>query len=765
MYAHLTRIAGKTAFALVLVLLAAGATAAAPKTAYDIPPQSLQSALILYQEQSGLNLAYPDNLVKGKTSPGVNGEAADMEALSQLLRGTGLAYARTGQGGIVLREALAGTTAGSPGAAPDVRQDKVRKENALKLDNIVVTATKTEMKTSEAPASIDVLTSEDLAIKANADNIFDALKTIPGTTTLATGGGMGWGDIKIRGFMPSILINGRDSRHFATDYGLDPGLVGMDAIERIEVLKGPQSTMHGGRAISGAVNIIMKKGDKDNPFLNIKSGFGSGKSLLGSMTTGGGVGNVSYIISLYGDKKDEFKTPKGKIPYGESDRKNFYTRLDYDFNDSHSLTLDYTYNEARHIGGGKGQWYKKLKAYDHKIWDGEALYQSVNLSYNGDFADLFSLYLTSGIGENNYDYVYGYNGWGMTDLNDYLSRQNYTEMENKFFQNEIRGTLNLLPDEKLRIVAGVQHKTTKLDWLAIKNHKFSYRNKETETVYAPYGQVEYRPVDQILAIAGVRYDRYTYDESSSKSSTSPRFSLSYFPFANTNYDYTTLWASYTEAFNPPSAVQMLGNAFIDPNPDIKPEKAKGWEVGLKQRLSRWGNFEFSYFDTDYTDMLAVQSKYGMHRRFYNINKANVEGMEAKLEVFPTDWLSFYSSYSTQKREDKGKGKRLFGQPDEVLSYGVSIHDLKGFSADLSALRLGKYKNSSGYRYLGAYHPSNGKTILNFKALYKYSLTDNVVVEPYVTINNLTDEEYYEGATPGLAEGRNYQTGVALRVEF
>ena len=63
MYAYLTRIAGKTAFALVLVLLAAGATAAAPKTAYDIPPQSLQSALLLYQEQSGLNLAYPDNQI------------------------------------------------------------------------------------------------------------------------------------------------------------------------------------------------------------------------------------------------------------------------------------------------------------------------------------------------------------------------------------------------------------------------------------------------------------------------------------------------------------------------------------------------------------------------------------------------------------------------------------------------------------------------------------------------------------------------------
>lgn len=660
---------------------------------------------------------------------------------------------------LVLILALQSFAAEVQGNPADKTQGKT-----VKLDDVVVTATKTEMKTSEAPASIDVLTSEDLAIKANADNIYDALKTIPGTTTVS-GGGMGWGDIKIRGFAPSILMNGRDSRHFATDYVFDSGLVGMDAIERIEVLKGPQSTMHGGRAISGAVNIIMKKGDKDNPFLDIKSGYGSGRYLLGGLTTGGGVGNLSYIVSFYGDKKDEFKTPKGKIPFNEFDRKNLYTRLDYDFNGDHSLTLDYTYNESHHISGGKGQYYEKLGAYDNKIWDGEALYQNVNVSYNGNFGDLFSLYITSGIGENNFDYVYGFNGWGTTDLNDYLSGQNNVEMENKFFQNEIRCTLNILPDEKLRIIAGVQHKTTKLDWPAVVEGKPFYHNKETETYYAPYSQIEYRPIDQILAIAGVRYDRYTYDESNSKSATSPRFSLSYFPFANTNYDYTTLWGSYTEAFNPPSAVHMLGiGAMIAANPDIKPEKAEGWEVGLKQRLSRWGNFEFSYFDTDYKDRITSQRRDGV-RRFYNISHATVEGIEAKLEVFPTDWLSFYVAYSNQKRENKDTGRRMTGQPDEILSYGVSVHDLKGFSADLSALRLGKYKNSSSYKHLGTYHPSDGETILNFKALYKHDLTDNVVVEPYVTINNLTDKEYYEGSTPGLIEGRNYQAGFTLRVAF
>ena len=138
---------------------------------------------------------------------------------------------------LVLSFALQSFAAEVQGNPADKTQGKT-----VKLDDVVVTATKTEMKTSEAPASIDVLTSEDLAIKANADNIFDALKTIPGTTTLSTGGGMGWGDIKIRGFMPSILINGRDSRHFATNYGLDPGLGCSSPVRRGRRRRSPKRT-------------------------------------------------------------------------------------------------------------------------------------------------------------------------------------------------------------------------------------------------------------------------------------------------------------------------------------------------------------------------------------------------------------------------------------------------------------------------------------------------------------------------------------------
>lgn len=112
-------------------------------------------------------------------------------------------------------------------------------------------------------------------------------------------------------------------------------------------------------------------------------------------------------------------------------------------------------------------------------------------------------------------------------------------MKNKFFQNEIRGTLNLLIKDKLRAIIGIQHKSTKLDWPAIVKNKPFYHNKDKETYYAPYAQIEYRPVPQILAIVGVRYDKYTYNKSNNKSSTNPRLSLSYMPFAGSEYDYTT----------------------------------------------------------------------------------------------------------------------------------------------------------------------------------------------------------------------------------
>lgn len=265
-------------------------------------------------------------------------------------------------------------------------------------------------------------------------------------------------------------------------------------------------------------------------------------------------------------------------------------------------------------------------------------------------------------------------------------------------------------------------------------------------------------------IAGIRHDSYRYDKSFDKSSTNPRFSLSYMPFAGSAHDYTTLWASYSEAFNPPEAWHSLGNAFLKPNPDIKPEKTKGYEVGIKQRIGYFANVEMSYFDTDYSDMIAISFQ-GGKPFFTNINQASLKGIEGKLEVYPTDWLSLYLGYTKLDRKDKTTNQAIKGKPNQILQYGISVNDLAGFYGHLQGLHYRDYKNDASKAKMGIYHPSNNQILWNLKILYRYDFSNRLRIEPFIAVNNLTDKEYYEGQPIALVEGRSYQAGASLRMEF
>lgn len=169
-------------------------------------------------------------------------------------------------------------------------ETKSKADSVLRLDNVVVTATKTPLKVEEVPASVAVIEAEDLENKANSKNLYEALMDVTGVSTM-TSGAMSWNEVRIRGYAPSMLLNGRDVRHFASDYTFDSNHIDMSAVERIEVLKGPQSTMHGAHAVSGTVNVIMKKGDKNRPFIDLYTAYGSGKALQSGITAGGGETN------------------------------------------------------------------------------------------------------------------------------------------------------------------------------------------------------------------------------------------------------------------------------------------------------------------------------------------------------------------------------------------------------------------------------------------------------------------------------------------
>ena len=136
--------------------------------------------------------------------------------------------------------------------------------HAADQDTVVVTATGFEQKIQNAPASISVISKQQIEDKAYRD-VTDALKDVPGV--VVTGGGSS-SDISIRGMSSQytlFLVNGkristRSTRPNSDNSGIEQGwLPPLESIERIEVIRGPMSSLYGSDAMGGVINVITKK--------------------------------------------------------------------------------------------------------------------------------------------------------------------------------------------------------------------------------------------------------------------------------------------------------------------------------------------------------------------------------------------------------------------------------------------------------------------------------------------------------------------------
>ena len=135
------------------------------------------------------------------------------------------------------------------------------------LDTVVVTAAGFEQKLTDAPASISVITREDLA-KRPYMTLLDAVRDLEGVDVGETRDKTGQGTISMRGMGSDytlILVNGRRQNNHGDIYPNNFGgnqfnhIPPLDAIERIEVIRGPASTLYGADAMGGVINVITKK--------------------------------------------------------------------------------------------------------------------------------------------------------------------------------------------------------------------------------------------------------------------------------------------------------------------------------------------------------------------------------------------------------------------------------------------------------------------------------------------------------------------------
>jgi len=306
---------------LLLLSLACGTALAAQAqnapARIDVPAGDLAAALNALARQSGTQLVYRADELRGQRTAGVRGAASAEQALEQLLEGSGFAARRdpaTGAVLVVRQDAPAARPAPAPAPAP-AGGAAAADEPVTSIDAIQVTGSRIPRAQIEGPAPITVVTAEQ--IQANGfTSVPDVLRSLTqngGETQSqqsASGADFSPGaqQVDLRGLGPNhtlVLVNGRRIADFPLPFKgrsnfTDISNIPIGMIERIEVLTGSASAIYGSDAISGVVNFILKR-STDAPTVDVRFGTtteGGGESFNASFVNGFERGRLGGIYSL-----------------------------------------------------------------------------------------------------------------------------------------------------------------------------------------------------------------------------------------------------------------------------------------------------------------------------------------------------------------------------------------------------------------------------------------------------------------------------------
>ncbi|AJZ90268.1 catecholate siderophore receptor CirA [Klebsiella michiganensis] len=564
-------------------------------------------------------------------------------------------------------------------------------------ETLVVTASATEQNLKDAPASISVITRDELQ-KKPVNNLKDVLQNVPGVQL--TNEGDNRRGVSLRGLDSSytlILVDGKrvNSRNAVFRHNdFDLNWIPADAIERIEVVRGPMSSLYGSDALGGVVNIITRK---------------VGKAWHGTFT-------VDSTVQEHRDRGDTYNgnfftsgplidDVLGVKVYGSLGKRQ---------KDGQQASTTNANGLTPQIEG-----FTSRNASTEFAWT-PADNQDVTLGYGFDRQDRESDSLDKNRIERQ-DYSLGHNGrWGFgnTELRFYgdkidnLNPGNSAAITSR--NNSLDGKLVLpLSDINQFLTFGGEWRHDKLsDPVNITGGNSS---NTSASQYALFIEDEWRIFEPLALTTGIRMDDHeTYGDH-----WSPRAYLVY-----SATDTLTVKGGWATAFKAPSLLQLSpdwtsrscrGACQIVGSPDLKPETSESFELGLyyagDEGFLDGVSGSVTAFQNNVEDMIDIQRTanrsvapsysnfVGFDRsgnpifRYYNVNKARIRGVETELKIpFNDQWkLSLNYTYNDGRDLSNGGNKPLQQQSFHTANGTVDWAPLEDWSFYVSANYTGKQR--------------------------------------------------------------------------
>ena len=566
-------------------------------------------------------------------------------------------------------------------------------------EEIVVTASSVPETVETTPASVSVITREDIDDRA-AHDVADVLREVPGISISRTGSAGRATSLFTRGSNSThtlVLWNGLEitNPYFS---GYDWGRFSTVGVEQVEVVRGPYSALYGSDAVAGVVNILTAPKKSE---LRVGAEAGS-NGLRNGQVVGSLVGANSVFSASLEDRQDD-----GWDANDDFAQKS--ANVLFRWTTANSFSIGVT---ARHTDYDLGIPFNLNAA-------GDAIVASPVRRQDGTERQI-AIPIAQTIGRFSYEVT----------LAESRREDHFEDPEDAFgFVDSQTDSVTRRARVETRlstaigtIVAGGEYERAVVDDVNTYgvNLDDSRRTERSFFVEDRYSKQAGSNSRFELAV-GVRHDRYdTFG-----SETSPRVAAAWI------WNGNKIRGAYGEAFRAPS----IGELYFpfSGNVALRPETSRSAEIGFDRTLGSDGMFSVTLFDADYDDLIVFDNA---TYAFGNIGKASSRGVELSAEHRFAPGLSSGFSYTWLDTEQDGSGETLLRRP----KHSGSLH---------AAYRSGNVETNAVLLYNGSradvlpLAPFSRATASSYTTLDVNVQYDLGRLVPYVKVENVTNERYEE----------------------
>ncbi|UCB57242.1 MAG: TonB-dependent receptor [Candidatus Omnitrophota bacterium] len=595
-------------------------------------------------------------------------------------------------------------------------EEKTSSSAEYNLGEVLVSATKVKSHQAEVGSSSSVITAQDLE-KSGKKSVGEVLRNVPGVSVMQSGAFGGTSSIYVRGSKPGhtlVMIDGVEVNDPISARGyFDFAHLTTNNIERIEIVRGAQSTLYGSKAIGGVVNIITKKG-KGRPGWQFAFEGGSYNTFQETLSLSGSQNKLDYSLSVLRLDSEGISKTCDTSEDDEYENITFSNRLGYEVSESSKLDFVFRLTDAKYdYDGGAYQDDSDKVAWWRNIIGKAAFSQVLTSIWDHELSFSYAQTRRKYRDDPDFDDA---PGTGRTH-NWYKSRIGKTEWQHNISALDWYTLTCGLEYEEERGFADGRVSSNRLDRRAVDSK-------------GCYLQNQFKWRESLFIIPGLRIDDHELfgTETTYKVSTSyiiPRIK-------------TRLKGNWATGFKAPSLYQLFHPRYG--NEALRPDESRSYDFGFEQGLlDDKLTFGLTYFHNDFKNMVEWDTNALIYN---NIDNAQTKGFELEGSFRPIEDLTLGANYTYTKTKDKDTGRKLTERPENQVGLDLNWAFLEKGNVNLMAAYVGhRWDNSANTRKVKPY------TKVDLSA--SYDLTETFQI--FGRIDNLFDRNYQQirgYATPG-----------------